>query len=113
MTKNRIEEMSDILGEDMLNMEEKEKLLDTIKEINGDDRLLDDWITEANAKMKLNNQIIHAKEEGIEKGITEEKIEITKKMLKEKLDYMIISKVTGKSPMEIKKIEEELLIPNS
>ena len=34
-------------------------------------------------------------------------------MLKEKLDYMIISKVTGKSPIEIKKIEEELMIPNS
>lgn len=47
------------------------------------------------------------------KTITEEKNETTKKMLKEKLDYMIISKVTGKSHMEIKKIKEELLIPNS
>lgn len=113
MTKNRIEEISDILGEDMLSMEEKEKLLDTIKEINGDDRLLDDWITEANAKMKLNNQIIHAKEEGIkegiEKGIEKDKQEIIINMLKENADYNFISRVVGKDVKEIRAINMNLM----
>ena len=51
----------------------------------------------------------------LDKGynLKKDKQEIIINMLKEKLDYMIISKVTGKSPIEIKKIEEELMIPNS
>ena len=33
-------------------------------------------------------------------------------MLKKGLDYSIISDITGKTTMEVKEIEKELLIPN-
>ena len=116
ITQNKISKISNILKEDMLTMEEKERLLNTIKEINDDDKILTDWIVESNAKMKLNSQLNYAEEQGIEKGIEKGKenkvLEVIKNMLKKGLDYSIISDITGKTTMEVKEIEKELLIPN-
>ena len=50
-----------------------------------------------------------AKNFGIRHGRKEEKLEITKSMLKENIDIEIISKVTGFTKEEIEKINEQKL----
>ena len=44
--------------------------------------------------------------QGIEKGIEQNKVDIIKSMLENKINYELISKVTGKSTEEIKEIEK-------
>ncbi|MCI5967742.1 MAG: hypothetical protein MRZ42_05175, partial [Tenericutes bacterium] len=46
-----------------------------------------------------------AYEDGLEQGISQEKIEIAKNMLKDTNDYQLISKYTGLSVENIKKLE--------
>ena len=46
--------------------------------------------------------------EGKELGVREEKLEIAKKMLKEKLELELIIKMTGLSKEELLKIEKEM-----
>ena len=48
--------------------------------------------------------LTHGKEEGIEVGERKKSLEIAKKMLEEKMDFKIISKVTGLPKEEIKKL---------
>ncbi len=121
MNETDIRKISDILGKDMLTMEEKENFLNTIQEVNNDKSILDDWLLDELAKHKVRSQIDYAKEQGIEQGIeqgfeqgieqgTEEsKLEIIKNMLIKKLDISIISEVTGKNLEEIKIIETSML----
>ena len=45
-------------------------------------------------------------EQGIEQGIAQQKSEIAKNMLKDTKDYQLISKYTGLSIEDIKKLEE-------
>ena len=77
-------------------MEEK-KFTVRIKGPNSKDRIVQDWMVEANNRMRLAGQLAYAKDEGI--------IEVIKAMLKKKLDYNTISEVTNKSIEEIKIIE--------
>ena len=52
--------------------------------------------------------IKHGIEQGIEQGISQNTIDTIKKMLKEKLSYELINKITGKSIKEIKEIEKSI-----
>lgn len=47
-------------------------------------------------------------EQGMEQGMEGNKIDVVKKMLLNKLDYEIISNVTGKTLEEIKEIENKI-----
>lgn len=113
---DNIELISKLLGDDLLTMEEKEKFIVRIKDANSKDRIVQDWMVEANNRMRLQGQLAYAKDEGIElgtkKGIKQgaeaNKIEVIKAMLKKKLDYNTISEVTNKSIEEIKKIETSI-----
>ena len=49
-----------------------------------------------------------AYDDGKEEGIKENKIEIAKKMLEEKMDFKIISKLTGLTKEEIKNLQRAL-----
>ena len=49
-----------------------------------------------------------SREEGIEQGISQNTIDTIKKMLKEKISYELINKITGKSIKEIKEIEKSI-----
>ena len=46
MTSNDIEEIAKLLGEDMLSREEKDKFLNTIRELNEDEKVVKDWMWE-------------------------------------------------------------------
>ena len=99
-----IEQISKLLGDDLLTMEAKEKFIVRIKDANSKDRIVQDWMVEENNRMRLAGQLAYAKDEGAEAN----KIEVIKAMLKKKLDYNTISEVTNKSIEEIKKIETSI-----
>ena len=117
------EELSDLLGGDLLTMEEKEHFLNTVREANDDRKILREWQLQ-DAKLKIieeNNaekRRIHKEgikqgkkegiQEGLQKGVEESKKEVIINMLRKKLDYTIISEVTGKTIEEIKEIEKDI-----
>ncbi len=75
-----------------------------IKSANDNDRIIQDWMVERNNKLKEENIINTAREEGME----EKTFDVIKNMLKEKASYEFISKVTDKSIKEIKQIEKNI-----
>ena len=57
-------------------------------------------------EMEYNTHIAEATEEGYNKGIEEEKLNVAKKMLEENLPLEIISKITGLSNEEITELNK-------
>ena len=108
-------------------MEEKEHFLNTVREANDDRKILREWQLQ-DAKLKIieeNNaekRRIHKEgikqgkkegkiegiQEGLQKGAEESKKEVIINMLNENMNYDVISKITGKTIEEIKKIEETI-----
>ena len=102
-------------------MEEKERFMNTIEDVNNDDVILQEWIAEENERLKNEGQLSYAREEGIELGreegielgkeqgieIGKEEsiIELIKNMLVKGTDYEYISEITGKTIDEIIEIE--------
>ena len=119
LTVSTVEELSYFLGEELLSMDEKEVFLNTVMEANNRE-ILKAWNEERNQiwkeEMTLKNSykrgidegIEKGLQEGMEKGINEEKLSTIKNMLKEKISYETISKVSGKSIEEIKEIENAM-----
>ena len=107
-----IDKISQIIGDDLLTMEEKERLIKTIEEVNNDKEIITEWMREENAKLKHAGEMRYAREEGIENGIEQgsedTKLELIKNMLLNKLNYEVISNVSGKTIEEIKEIEESM-----
>ena len=52
LKERNIGKISDILGEDMLNMEDKNEFIEAIEEVNDDENILNDWMLEELAKHK-------------------------------------------------------------
>ena len=69
ITSKSIKEISNVLGDDILSMEEKEKFLNTIKEVNDDERVLEDWMWEEHYRLKEIDERNTALQEGREEGI--------------------------------------------
>ena len=107
LVENDIEVISKTLGEDMLSMEEKENLLNTLKEVSNDEGIYTQYLAIQHSKLKEANLLHQAKEEGLAEGAEANKIEVIKNMLEENIDYNIISKVSGKTIEEIKNIENK------
>ena len=108
ITSKSIKEISNVLGDDILSMEEKEKFLNTIKEVNDDERVLEDWMWEEHYRLKEIDERNTALQEGREEGIEDKTKEVIINMLKKEMDYNVISEITGKSIDEIKKIEKDM-----
>ena len=108
MTSNDIEEISKLLGEDMLSMEEKDKILNTVRELNEDEKVVKDWMWEENDKLRYYNDLEASKEQGIEQGIEDKSKEVVINMLNKNMDYETISEISGKTIEEIKKIENDI-----
>ena len=120
LLEENIDKISQILGDDLLAMEDKKSLLKTIEEVNDDKTVMQEWIVEENARLKYEGQMNYAKEEGlkegiekgieqgIEQGIKEEKVETVKKMINEGADYVFIAKITGKTTKEIEEIARNM-----
>lgn len=108
MTSNDIEEISKLLGEDMLSMEEKDKFLNTVRKLNEDEKVVKDWMWEENDKLRYYNDLEASKEQGIEQGIEDKSKEVVINMLNKNMDYETISEISGKTIEEIKEIENDI-----
>lgn len=116
MTSNDIEEISKLLGEDMLSMEEKDKFLNTVRELNEDEKVVKDWMWEENDKLRYYNDLKASEEQGIEQGIEkgieqgieDKSKEVVINMLNKNMDYETISEISGKTIEEIKEIENDI-----
>lgn len=108
MTSNDIEEISKLLGDDMLSMEEKDKFLNTVRELNEDEKVVKDWMWEENDKLRYYNDLETSKEQGIEQGIEDKSKEVVINMLNKNMDYETISEISGKTIEEIKEIENDI-----
>ena len=107
-----IEEINKIFGGDLVDMKDKESFMGRIKGVNEKDRIVQEWMVRENNRLREEDIRDTAYDEGIEQGI-EQGIETNQKnvilnMLKEKIDYSLISKITGKSTNEIKSIAKML-----
>ncbi len=114
--KEGIEKNKYILMLDM-NLEELEKYkedkvvkeyMEKMERLNQNPMFIN-WITkEKDEEMIRNTQLFKAEEKGINKGITKGReqanLEIAQKMINEKVDIHLVSKVTGLSINEIKKL---------
>ena len=114
--KEEIEKNKYILMLDM-NLEELEKYkedkvvkeyMEKMERLNQSPMFIN-WITkEKDEEMIRNTQLFKAEEKGINKGITKGReqanLEIAQKMINEKVDIHLVSKVTGLSINEIKKL---------
>ncbi len=105
LIESEIDNIAKILGDDMLSMEEKDRLIETIKDTNNDKKVLKKWIALEKAKMVYENDIEYAKEQGREEGSETKELEVIRNMLLEGIEYSVICKITGKTIEEIKEIE--------
>ena len=109
LNATNIKDIDTLLGYDLLEMEEKKSFLDSVKNVNIDKKIMEDWMFEENARLYYEGGVDYARkkgfEEGTEKGIEDKTIEVIKNMLKEGSTYEFISKVTGKSIDEIKELD--------
>jgi len=113
---NYLEDISTILESGLLSMEEKDKFLRDIKEKSRDKDILEGIKFEDSMEYRFKLVEDDAFERGVEQGIERGKVEgieenkatMIKSMLDNKLDYEIISKVSGKSIKEIKEIEKSM-----
>ena len=96
----------------MLSMEEKDRFLNTVRELNEDEKVVKDWMLEENDKLRYYNDLKASEEQGIEKGIEQgiedKSKEVVINLLNEGSDYNFISKISGKTIEEIKEIEKDI-----
>ena len=127
LTSRNFTELNNIASK-FLDDEKREKLVRDVLKFSMDEFILDaderialDKIVEMETKKNARKEgleegrvegraegISEGREQGLIEGREEEKILIIKSMLKNNLDYEIISKISGKSIKEIKKIESSM-----
>lgn len=95
-----LEDISKILGGDILNMDEKEKLLNDIKLKAGDEEIQESLRLENDIEYRFDLVEEDALERGIKQGVTNTVIS----MVQNNISIDVISKVTNKSVLEIEKI---------
>ena len=107
-----IEDISIILGSDMISMNEKEKFLNDVKEKAKDKDVLEGIKLEntVEERFKWIEDIARSEglEQGLEQGIEQNTIDIIKNMLRHNDSYEYISEITSKSIEEIKEIEKSM-----
>ena len=113
-----LEDIKSILESGLLEMEEKEKFLNDIKEKSKDKDVLEGIKFEDNMEYRfklveedayergLEQGLEQGLEKGLEQGLVKNTIDIIKSMLDNNISNEIISKVSGKSIEEIKEIEK-------
>ena len=87
----------------------KDKIVDkyiTNVTIVNDDPEFQKYMSEEEDKRKIQNSLLsEAKEEGISKGVSQEKVNIAKNMLNKNMSIEDISEITGLSINEIKSLK--------
>ena len=93
-----------------MNKESNEKLVEEIREFSDDDENIALYTDLPRSEMEKNTIIYEAEERGFsrgkEEGIEQNNLEIAKKMLQEKIDIILISKITGLTETELNQLED-------
>ena len=109
---NYVDFIEKVIGDDLLTMEEKEKLVNRINETKNTKRIIQEWMVEENNRMREENILRTAREDGITEGTRQgeenKALEVIKNMLEKGYDYESISEITNKTIGEIKQIESNL-----
>lgn len=107
LAKNR-NELNEVLGSDLMEQDASKKLVEEIDTMSSDDEYVELYTKLSRREMEYNTYIEEAKEEGLRQGIEsgklEEKKKIAKSMISEKIDIVLISKITGLSIDELQQI---------
>lgn len=111
-----VEIIEKIIGDDLLSMEERTKLIASITDVVDNTKILQEWMIEENARLKHEGQMAYAREEGLKQGIKQgveqgeenNKIKVIKNMLYMGMDYNVIAQATSKTVEEIKEIESNI-----
>ena len=105
--ENSIIAMIDMTHEELLKVKGDklmEKLKDEAIELNNDNDFVKLMSDEEEERLLKNSYI----QEGLDKGIEQQTIKLTKNMLKENADITFISKITGLSTDEITKLAKNM-----
>ena len=90
----------------LLTEEEKNKFIEEVIRMSGNKPFFTEWEKEQLNELVEYQTEVNAVERGRAEGQEEKTIELILKMLKENISLEVISKITGKSPEEIKEIGE-------
>ena len=97
---SELEEMASLV----MNEKEKNKFVDECKDSSKNIKWLSEWGTEYFAEMVKQNVIEDAKQE----GINQNKTEMIKKLLEQKVSYEIIATSASISAIDVKRIEKSM-----
>ena len=96
------------LSKQILDEKEVNKLMEAMIEMSNDEFILHEWQKDKMDALVKQNEMEGAKQEGIEQGIMENKIEIAKNMLKENMDIQTISRLTTLTETDIQKLKNTM-----
>ncbi len=107
-TSTSEEELTEALGDDLMEREPKEKLVDEVTKLSSDEDAVILYTKLTRQELEQNTYIAEAKqrgfEEGIEEGIEQEKLKMAKKMLEQNFKIEIIVQITGLEKQQIEKL---------
>ena len=107
-TSTSEEELKEALGDDLMEREPKEKLVDGVTKLSSDEDAVILYTKLTRQELEQNTYIAEAKqrgfEEGIEEGIEQEKLKMAKKMLEQNFKIEIIVQITGLEKQQIEKL---------
>ena len=92
----------------IMTYEERNIIMDKLDKLQKDSYLMSEVEALEWAEWEKNTIYSDGKKAGYAEAIEENTLKMIKSMLKEKIDYNVISKVTNKSIDEIKEIEKSL-----
>lgn len=93
-------ELEEYIGDDLMSDEIKNKLVETVEELSGDDEMVYLYTELSDRELTFNTMMDDAKKEGLK----EASIEIAKNMINMKMSIEDISKATGLSINDIEKL---------
>ena len=96
------------LSKHILDEKEVNRLMEAMIEMSNDGFILHEWQKDKMDALVKQNEMEGAKQEGIEQGIMENKIEIAKNMLKENMDIQTISRLTNLTETDIQKLKNSM-----
>lgn len=96
------------LSKQILDEKEVNRLMEAMIEMSNDGFILHEWQKDKMDALVKQNEMEGAKQEGIEQGIMENKIEIAKNMLKENMDIQTISRLTNLTETDIQKLKNSM-----
>ena len=94
------------LGEELMNKESNEKLVEEIREFSDDDENIALYTDLPRSEMEKNTIIYEAEERGFHKGIEQNNLEIAKKMLQKDYSLEQVKEITGLAETELNQLED-------